>query len=40
MEVRNIKDRKDNGIAIDNQLMEEIVEIADELSFDLEYDPR
>jgi L-2-hydroxycarboxylate dehydrogenase (NAD+) len=36
MEVRNIKDRKENGIAIDNQLMEEIVEIANELSFDLD----
>jgi L-2-hydroxycarboxylate dehydrogenase (NAD+) len=35
MEVRNIKDRKENGIAIDKQLMEEIIEIADELSFDL-----
>ena len=35
MEVRNIKDRKENGIAIDDQLMEEIIEIADELSFDL-----
>ena len=35
MEVRNIKDRKENGIVIDNQLMEEIIEIADELSFDL-----
>ena len=36
MEVRNIKDRKENGIAIDNQLMEQIKEIADELSFDLD----
>ena len=35
MEVRNIKDRKENGITIDNQLMEEIIEIAGELSFDL-----
>ena len=36
MEVRNIKDRKENGIAIDNLLMEQIREIADELSFDLD----
>ena len=36
MEVRNIKDRKENGVAIDNQLMEEIEEIANELSFDLD----
>ena len=36
MEVRNIKDRKENGIAIDNLLVEQIREIADELSFDLD----
>ena len=35
MEVKNIKDRKENGIAIDNSLMNQIKEIADELSFDL-----
>ena len=36
MEVKNIKDRKENGIAIDNSLMNQIKEIADELSFDLD----
>jgi L-2-hydroxycarboxylate dehydrogenase (NAD+) len=35
MEVRNINDRKEKGIVIDNQLLEEIIEIADELSFNL-----
>jgi L-2-hydroxycarboxylate dehydrogenase (NAD+) len=36
MEVRNIKDRKENGIAIDSSLMEQIIEIADTVSFDLD----
>ncbi len=36
MEVRNIKDRKENGIAIDPILMDQIKEIADEVSFDLD----
>jgi L-2-hydroxycarboxylate dehydrogenase (NAD+) len=36
MEVRNIKDRKENGIAIDNSLMEQIIEIAETVSFDLD----
>ncbi len=36
MEVRNIKDRKANGIAIDDRLMSQINDIAEELSFDLD----
>jgi L-2-hydroxycarboxylate dehydrogenase (NAD+) len=36
MEVRNIKDRKDNGIAIDENLMNQIMAIAEELSFDVD----
>ena len=36
MEVRNIKDRKENGIAIDNVLMDQIIAISKEVSFDLE----
>jgi len=36
MEVRNIKDRKKNGISIDDNLVSQIKEIADELSFDLD----
>ncbi|MTK63628.1 MAG: Ldh family oxidoreductase [Methanobacterium sp.] len=36
MEVKNIKDRKENGISIDETLMGQIKDISDELSFDLE----
>jgi L-2-hydroxycarboxylate dehydrogenase (NAD+) len=36
MEVRNIKDRKENGIAIDENLMNQIMAIAEELSFDVD----
>jgi L-2-hydroxycarboxylate dehydrogenase (NAD+) len=36
MEVRNIKDRKENGISIDAILMDQIKEIAKEVSFDLD----
>jgi L-2-hydroxycarboxylate dehydrogenase (NAD+) len=36
MEVRNIKDRKENGIAIDENLMNQIKAIAEELSFDMD----
>lgn len=36
MEVKNIKDRKENGISIDDTLMGQIKDISDELSFDLE----
>ena len=36
MEVRNIKDRKENGIAIDNVLMDQIITISKEVSFDLD----
>ena len=36
MEVRNIKDRKENGISIDDTLVTQIKEIADELSFDFD----
>lgn len=36
MEVRNIKDRKENGIAIDENLMNQIKAIAEELSFDVD----
>lgn len=36
MEVKNIKDRKENGISIDETLMGQIKDISDELSFNLE----
>lgn len=36
MEVKNIKDRKENGVSIDDTLMGQIKDISDELSFDLE----
>ena len=36
MEVKNIKDRKENGISIDETLMGQIKDISNELSFDLE----
>lgn len=36
MEVKNIKDRKENGIFIDDALLSQIKEISSELSFDLE----
>ncbi|UTB33657.1 MAG: L-sulfolactate dehydrogenase [Methanobacterium sp. ERen5] len=36
MEVKNIKDRKENGISIDDTLMGQIKDISEELSFDLE----
>ncbi len=36
MEVKNIKERKENGIAIDDALMIQIKEIAEELSFDID----
>ncbi len=36
MEVKNIKDRKENGISIDDTLMGQIKDISAELSFDLE----
>jgi len=35
MEVKNIKDRKENGVSIDDTLMSQIEEISKELSFDL-----
>jgi len=35
MEVKNIKDRKENGISIDDTLMGQIEDISEELSFDL-----
>ena len=36
MEVRNIKDRKENGIAIDDTLMSQIKVISEEISFDID----
>jgi L-2-hydroxycarboxylate dehydrogenase (NAD+) len=36
MEVRNIKNRKESGIDIDETLMKQIKEIADEVSFDID----
>ncbi len=36
MEVKNIKDRKENGISLDDTLMGQIKDISEELSFDLE----
>lgn len=35
MEVKNIKDRKENGISIDDTLMSQIEDISKEISFDL-----
>jgi L-2-hydroxycarboxylate dehydrogenase (NAD+) len=36
MEVKNIKDRKENGIYIDDNLMKQIKDIAEELAFNLD----
>jgi len=36
IEVRNIKDRKENGITIDSTLLDQIREISDSLGFDLD----
>ncbi len=36
MEVRNIKDRKENGINIDSNLLDQIKQVADSVRFDLE----
>jgi L-2-hydroxycarboxylate dehydrogenase (NAD+) len=36
MEVRNIKDRKENGLTIDDTLLTQIKDIAKEISFDID----